>query len=68
MLLSGVTACTVSTYDEDNTLLAATLGGAGCDDIRRVQLDITVARNGITERLRSKVFIRSTMIGAQGGS
>lgn len=67
-LLTDVVACAVRTYDEDNTLLPGTLGAAGCDAIRRVELEVTVSRDGITETLRSKVFIRSTMIGAQGGS
>lgn len=67
VLLGDVTACTVSTYDEDDTLLPGVLGGAGCDDIRRVRLDVTVTRNDVSESLRTKVFIRSTMQGAQGG-
>ncbi len=62
-LMSNVTACTVSTYDEDNTQLAWILGGASCDAIRRVQVDVTAVRNGITENLRTKMYIRSTMEG-----
>jgi prepilin-type N-terminal cleavage/methylation domain-containing protein len=62
-LMSDVTALTVSTYDEDNTQLGWILGGATCDPIRRVQVEVTAVRNGVTESLRTKVFIRSTMEG-----
>ncbi len=68
VLLGDVTGCTFSTYDEDNDPLAATLTGVECDDIRRIELSVTVARAGISETVRTRVFIRSTMSGAQGGS
>ena len=60
-LMSDVTGFTVSTYDEDNNQLAWILGGATCDPIRRVQLDVTAERNGVTESLRTRIFIRATM-------
>jgi hypothetical protein len=68
LLLSNVTAFTVQTYDEDDGALANPLTGAACDDIRRVALTVAVQRNGIAESLRAKVFIRSMMSGAEGGS
>jgi hypothetical protein len=58
----------VLTYDEDDAALSAPLSGAACDDIRRVALNVTVQRNGVTESLRTTVFIRSMMSGAEGGS
>ncbi|MHC4101610.1 MAG: prepilin-type N-terminal cleavage/methylation domain-containing protein [Planctomycetota bacterium] len=64
VLLSDVTAFAVQTYDEDDGPLANPLTGAACDDIRRVQLNVTIQRNGASESLRTKVFIRSTMSGA----
>jgi prepilin-type N-terminal cleavage/methylation domain-containing protein len=67
VLLGDVTSFSVQTYDQDNSPLANPLSGAACDDIRRVALDVTVQRNDATERLRTKVFIRSTMVGAEGG-
>ena len=67
VLMSDVAAFTVLTYDEDDGALAAPLSGAACDDIRRVVLNVTVQRNGVTESLRTRVFIRSTMSGAEGG-
>jgi prepilin-type N-terminal cleavage/methylation domain-containing protein len=68
LLLSDVTAFSVQTYDEDDGVLANPLTGAACDDIRRVVLDLTVQRNAVTESLRTKIFIRSMMSGAEGGS
>ena len=65
---SDVTAFTVQSYDQDNGVLANPLTGAACDDIRRVVLEVTVQRNGVTESLRTKIFIRSMMSGAEGGS
>ena len=68
VLLSDVTAFTVLTYDQDDNPLAAPMSGAACDDIRRVALNVTVQRNGVSESLRTRVFIRSMMSGAEGGS
>jgi prepilin-type N-terminal cleavage/methylation domain-containing protein len=63
VLLSDVTAFTVQTYDEDNTALAASLTGVACDPIRRVELTTTVERYGVSETLRTRIFVRSTMSG-----
>jgi prepilin-type N-terminal cleavage/methylation domain-containing protein len=61
VLLSGVGSFQVTTYDEDNTQLAGTLTGAACDPIRRVGLEVTLDRDGTSETLRTKAYIRSTM-------
>jgi hypothetical protein len=66
VLLSNVTAFSVTTYDEGDIQLAATLTGDECDDIRRVVLNVTVERGGVSESLRTRAFIRSTM--SLGGS
>ena len=67
-LLTDVTALAISIYDEDNLDLGASCAGPGCDDVRRVAVDITTQRGGVTESLRFKAFIRSTMSGAQGAA
>ena len=36
-------------------------------DIRRIRVQITVQRSGVSETLRTKLFIRSTMSGAKVG-
>lgn len=66
VLLSDVTSFVVQAYDEDNNALAQALTGGECDDIRRVSMTISIERYGISETLRSKVFLRSTMQGSEG--
>jgi prepilin-type N-terminal cleavage/methylation domain-containing protein len=61
VLLSAVTAFQVKAYDEDNAQLAGTLTDAACDPIRRVGLEVTLQRDGTSETLRTKAYIRSTM-------
>ena len=66
-LLNNISSLTISAYDESNAALAATLSGASPQPIRRLQLQVTVTRNGISETLRMRVFIRSMMSGAAIG-
>ena len=68
VLQNNVTAFTVQTYDESNSALAASLSGNNCDPIRRIQLTLTMQRHGVTESLRTKMFLRETMVGADDGS
>lgn len=63
VLLGDVTAFTITVYDRDDGVITGNLSGTGCDPIRRVLLDVTLSRHNVTESLRSKVFIRSTMSG-----
>ena len=62
-LLDDVNSFSIQTYDEDNAALAANLTGAACDPIRRIELDLTLQRNGQSASLRTKLFVRSTMSG-----
>lgn len=64
-LLDNVTAFSIQCYDESNAALAATLSGAACYPIRRIKVSFTVSRQGMTDTLETKFFIRSTM---QGGA
>ncbi len=68
VLLSDVSGLTVKAFDEDNTELGLPLAGAACDAVRRISVEITLQRDGVSPTLRSKVFIRSTMSGAEGGA
>ncbi len=67
-ILRNVTAFSIQALDQTNTAMAATLTAAATQPIRRLQIQITVSRNGVDETLRSKVFIRSTMTGAAIGT
>ena len=65
-LLTDVTDMVISIFDEDNVDLGASCGGPGCDAVRRIAVEVWTQRSGVTESLRFKAFIRSTMSGAQG--
>ena len=45
--------------------LAATLSGASCEAIRRVVVTATMTRYGSTATMRTGIYLRSTMTGAQ---
>lgn len=61
VLLNNVTAFSVQAYDESNAAMAASLSGAGCDSIRRLMVSVTIQRYGVTETLRTKLFLRCMM-------
>lgn len=63
VLLDDVTAFSIRTFDEVNTMLETDLVAGACDPVRRVELSITLSRHGVSETLGTKVFIRSTMAG-----
>lgn len=63
VLLTGVTSFGVQCYDEAGTALATNLNAAASQQVRRVQLSITASSYGITETLRTRVFLRCGMEG-----
>lgn len=63
-LLSNVTAFSLRCYDESNVALAATLSGSACTPVRRIEITISTQRGGITETLRTRVFLRSQIAGS----
>jgi prepilin-type N-terminal cleavage/methylation domain-containing protein len=65
-LLTDVSALSILAFNESNTALAASLSGAACDAIRRVEVSITVTRQGRSETLRTRVFLRGAMAGGSG--
>jgi prepilin-type N-terminal cleavage/methylation domain-containing protein len=64
VLLGDVTAFSVKAHKEDDSEMVNPVSGGDTEDIRRIALNLTVQRNGVSESLRAKVFIRSTMSGA----
>jgi prepilin-type N-terminal cleavage/methylation domain-containing protein len=64
VLLNDVSSVTIQTYNESNAALAASLSGAACDPIRRISVQFTHARTGVSETLRTRLFLRCTMAGA----
>jgi type II secretory pathway pseudopilin PulG len=66
-ILENVSAFTVTCYNESNGAMAASLSGAATQAIRRIQIQVSISRQGQTETLRTRVFIRSLMSGAKIG-
>lgn len=64
-LMTDVTGLNISIYDEDNADIGPTC--PPCAGVRRIGIDLTCQRAGVTEKLNFKVYIRATMVGAQGG-
>ncbi len=65
VIQEDVTNCVITIYDEDNTQLAATCSGDGCDPVRRIKVEVTCQRTGVTVTQHTKVYLRSAMVGAQ---
>jgi len=63
-MLRNVSSFAIQCYDQDGTALATSLSGSGIDPVRRVQITVTVSKNGLSETLRTRVFLRNTMQGA----
>lgn len=64
-LLADVSSFAVRTFDEANTLLPSSLAAGATAAVRRIELSVTVTRQGEAETLRSKFFLRCTV---EGGS
>lgn len=67
VLQGDVATLSVATFDESNAALAGSLSGATCDAIRRIELTMTLQRSGVAETLRTRLFLRCTMVGAEVG-
>ncbi len=65
VLQPNVGSLTLTYYNESNSALTPPLSGSACYAIRRIGIDLTLTRDGTSERVRTKVYIRSTM---QGGT
>ena len=64
VLAGDVSAFTISVQDESNATLSLPRSGTDCDGIRRVTVTLAMTRYGVTETVRSKIFLRSTLSGA----
>lgn len=63
-LARNVTAFSVSAFDQSGGALAANLSGSALDAVRTIEVSLTVSRSGLTETLRTRVFLRSMQQGA----
>jgi type II secretory pathway pseudopilin PulG len=66
-ILDNVTSFSISCFDESNAAMATSLSGAATQGIRRIQIQVTVSRQGVSETLRARAYIRSLMTGAKVG-
>jgi prepilin-type N-terminal cleavage/methylation domain-containing protein len=64
VLLRGVTSLAVRAYDESGAEVLPPVAGEACDAVRTLSVELTVSREGISDTLRTRVFIRSLMTGA----
>jgi type II secretory pathway pseudopilin PulG len=63
-LLADVSAFSLRAYDDAGAPLATSLAATDCRQIRRIEVQITLRRQGVTHTLRTRIFLRSTMTGA----
>ncbi len=67
-LLGNVSALSITAFSDVNAALGASLSGSQCNSIRRVALSMTVTRQGVSDTLRTKVFLRCALAGAANGT
>jgi len=65
IVLKNVTAFSLACFDEAGQAITLPVSGSGCDPIRRIQVMMTCTRHGVTESLRTRVFLRCAV--GQGG-
>jgi prepilin-type N-terminal cleavage/methylation domain-containing protein len=63
-LLAGVSGFTLACFDGTNTPMSATLTGAECAPVRRVAVTITLTRDGRSDSVRTRVFLRGFVAGS----
>jgi len=63
-LMSGVTSFALAAWNDAGSALSLPLSGAGCQQVRRVELTISASRSGVSETLRTRVFLRNLIEGS----
>ncbi|MFN9973951.1 MAG: type II secretion system protein [Phycisphaerae bacterium] len=63
-LVGDVSDFQVRAFDQSNAAMATALSGDECDPVRRLQFTLTLSRNGVSETVRTRVFLRCMMSGA----
>jgi hypothetical protein len=64
-LLDNAATIAIQCYDENNAAMATTLSSTACLNVRRIRIQLSLQRYGLTESLTTSVHLRNTM---QGGS
>lgn len=63
-LAANVSAFSIRCYDQNNSALSTSLSGNACDAVQRIEITLTLTRSGVSETLRTRVFLRCLMAGA----
>lgn len=63
VILTDVTSLVISAFGDSNNELAATLRGNATAAIRRLSITVTVTRGGVSDTLRTKVYLRCMSTG-----
>lgn len=58
-LLPDVTSLTLAAYNEAGTALSLPLSGAACQAVQRIDVTVATTRQGISETLRTRIFLRN---------
>ncbi len=58
-LQTNVTGFTIVAYDQSGAALTLPLSGTACHAVQRLEISLTVARTGVTQTLRTRVFLRN---------
>lgn len=64
IIASNISSFTIQTYDSSNTAISSTPSAAQIATIRRVQVTLVATNGGLTETLRTTVFVRSMALGS----
>lgn len=62
-ILADTTSLSIRCFDENNSLLAANLTPPASDAVRRIEVSVAVQRGGLSDSLRTRVYLRCTMEG-----
>ncbi len=64
VLLRNVQSLVLDATDQSGVTLALPRNGSACDSVRSISITLSVAREGVSDTLRTSVFIRSLVTGA----
>jgi type II secretory pathway pseudopilin PulG len=59
VLQTDITSFALTAFDDQGNVLSATMSGAACTAIRRVEISVTATRDGSAVSLRTRVFTRA---------
>jgi prepilin-type N-terminal cleavage/methylation domain-containing protein len=64
LLVADVSSFALTALDEDDAAITLPVTADACDPIRRIMIELTVTRHGVSVPLRTRVYLRSMLSGA----